>query len=364
MRRYLILVPGTFLSSDGKTAHGVIRYSRDAVVAVVDPDLAGKSVREVFPHLNCDAPIVGSVRDGLRYEPSALLVGTAPMGGRLPPGWRKEIRTALRAGLEVVSGLHQFLSEDAELSSEAAAHGARIFDVRKVPEVPLFSGAAYQIAAPILLTVGNECAVGKMTASLEIAAAAVRKGRRATFVPTGQTGIMIAGWGIAVDRVIADFAAGAAEQLVLQAARENPELIVVEGQGAINNPAYGSVTLSLLLGAAPDALLLCCNPQLTNIESLDIPVLSYESLIGIYEAICATVKPARVLGIALNTGGMTEAQALAEIERARDETGLPADDVVRFGADALYSAIDPGLRKHEPLAVTPSPRSRTLRETQ
>jgi uncharacterized NAD-dependent epimerase/dehydratase family protein len=354
MRRYLILVPGTFLSSDGKTAHGVIRYSRDTVVAVVDPDVAGKSVREVLPHLNCDAPIVASVRDGLGYEPTALLIGTAPMGGRLPPDWREEIRTALRAGLEVVSGLHQFLSEDAELSAEAAAHHATIFDVRRVPEVPLFSGAAYQIAAPILLTVGNECAVGKMTVSLEIAAAARKGGKRAVFVPTGQTGIMIAGWGIAVDRVISDFASGAAEQLVLEVAREDPDLIVVEGQGAINNPAYGSVTLSLLFGTAPDALLLCCNPQLTTMESFDIPVLSYRQLIRIYEATCATVKPARVAGIALNTGGMTEIRAIAEIERARAETGLPADDVVRFGANALYEAIEPGLRKHESLAVTPA----------
>ena len=133
--------------------------------------------------------------------------------------------------------------------------------MREPPEVPLFSGDAYDVSAPILLTVGNDCAVGKMSVSLELVAAACDAGTRARFVPTGQTGILIAGWGISVDRVIADFAPGAAEQLVLYAAHEGAELIVVEGQGAINHPAYAPVTLALMTGCAPDGLILVCDPQ-------------------------------------------------------------------------------------------------------
>jgi len=346
MRRYVILVPGVFLSEHAKTAHGVIRYSSDTTVAVVDPDLAGRSVRDVLPRLGSDAPIVASVEQALHYAPTSLLVGTAPMGGQLPLQWRAEISVAIRAGLEIVSGLHEFLSEDPEFAAEAIEYGAKLVDVRKVPQVPVFSGAAYRVAAPILLTVGNNCSVGKMTVSLELVAAAAKRGKNARFVPTGQTGIMIAGWGISVDRVISDFAAGAAEQLVLQAAQSNPDLIVVEGQGAINHAAYASVTLALLFGAAPDALLLVCNPLLKSIDPYGTPVLAYSELIRMHEAICAMVKPAKVLGIALNTGGLSDADALREIERAKSETGLPADDVVRFGALALYDAIAPGLQKH------------------
>jgi uncharacterized NAD-dependent epimerase/dehydratase family protein len=178
-----------------------------------------------------------------------------------------------------------------------------------------------------------------MTVALELVAAACASGRNARFVPTGQTGIVIAGWGISVDRVIADFAAGAAEQLVLYAAHEGADLIVVEGQGAINHPAYAPVTLALMTGCAPDALVL----------------LGYKDLIAVHEALLETVKPAPVIGIALNTRGLGERQARAEIARARDETQLPADDVVRFGADGFYSQISARIVKRPPLGARPQP---------
>ncbi|HEY8298810.1 MAG TPA: DUF1611 domain-containing protein [Candidatus Baltobacteraceae bacterium] len=350
MRRYLILAPGQF-ADNAKTAHGVIRYGSDRTVAVVDPMHAGKRVRDVLPHLPSEAPIVASVSDGLAFAPTALLIGTAPKGGALPQSWRDEVLTALRAGLEVVSGLHDMLGNDPEFAAAARASGAAIWDVREPPEVPLFSGAAYDIAPPVLLAVGSDCAVGKMTVMLELARAAGDRGKRAEFVPTGQTGIMIAGWGISVDRVISDFAAGAAEQLVLQAAAREPDAIFVEGQGGINHPAYAPVTLALMFGAAPDALVLVCDVKRTAIETYGTPILRYAALIDIYERILATVKPANVAGLALNTYGLSDERARAEIERARAETGLPVDDVVRFGPHALYDAIVPKLHKRPPLAA-------------
>ena len=224
--------------------------------------------------------------------------------------------------------------------------------MREPPDVPLFSGDAYDVSAPVLLTIGNDCAVGKMSVSLELVAAACDAGVRARFVPTGQTGILIAGWGISVDRVIADFAPGAAEQLVLYAAHEGAELIVVEGQGAINHPAYAPVTLALMTGCAPDGLILVCDPQRVTIESYPTPILDYAELIALHEALLAAVKPAPVIGIALNTRGMSDAQAREAIERARSETGLPADDVVRFGGARLYNEVRPSIVKRAPRTST------------
>lgn len=343
-RRYAVLALDRF-ATDAKTAHGVIRYGADDVVAVIDPASAGRRIRDVLPYLKSDAPVVGSVEESLRYSPTALLIGTAPKGGGLPPAWRSAVLEAIAARLEIVSGLHEQLDRDPEFRSAARAAGTTIWDVREPPEVPLFCGDVYGIDAPVLLTIGNDCAVGKMTVSLELVRAANAAGKNARFVPTGQTGVLIAGWGISVDRVISDFAAGAAEQLVLYAAREGADCIVVEGQGAINHPAYAPVTLALMTGSAPDALVLVCDPRRTHIETYPTPTLRYRESIAIHEALLATVKPAKVIGIALNTQGLAEREARAEVERAAEESGLPAADLVRFGADGFYAAIAPQIVK-------------------
>jgi len=344
-RRYLVLAPHLFATRNAKTAHGVIAYSTDITVAVVDPDHAGKRVRDVVHYLDSDAPIVATVAEGLAFGPTSLLVGTAPPGGALPPEWRAEVSAAIRAKLEIVSGLHDFLGEDVEFRGLADEHDTRIWDLRLPPAAPLFSGAAYDIAAKILLTVGSDCAVGKMTASLELTRAARERNVDAVFVPTGQTGIAIAGWGTSIDRVIADFAPGATEQLVLEGERRARDLLVVEGQGGINHPAYAPVTLALLFGSAPDALVLVHLVTRTEIEGYGIPVLSYRDLIRTYEGLCATVKPARVVGIALNTLGLSDDEARAAIADAREQTHLPVDDLVRFGPHAFYDAIAPAIQK-------------------
>ena len=344
-RRYLVLAPHLFATRSAKTAHGVIAYSTDITVAVVDPDHAGKRVRDVVHYLDSDAPIVATVAEGLAFGPTSLLVGTAPPGGALPLEWRAEVSAAIRAKLEIVSGLHDFLGEDVEFRGLADEHDTRIWDLRLPPAAPLFSGAAYDIAAKILLTVGSDCAVGKMTASLELTRAARERNADAVFVPTGQTGIAIAGWGTSIDRVIADFAPGATEQLVLEGERRARDLLVVEGQGGINHPAYAPVTLALLYGSAPDALVLVHLVTRTEIEGYGIPVLSYRDLIRTYEGLCATLKPARVVGIALNTLGLSDDEARAAIVDAREQTHLPVDDLVRFGPHAFYDAIAPAIQK-------------------
>jgi uncharacterized NAD-dependent epimerase/dehydratase family protein len=347
-RRYVAFAPGAFGSRAAKTAHGVIAYSRDVTVAVVDPEHAGKRVRDVVPYLDSDAPIVATVRESLAYGPTSLLIGIAPPGGLLPPAYRAEIAVALQARLEIVNGLHAFLAEDAEFRALADAHDSRIWDLRMPPAAPLFSGAAYDVPSRIVLTVGSDCAVGKMTAALELTRAARAAGVAAEFVPTGQTGIAIAGWGTSIDRVIADFASGAAEQLVLEGDRRcgaRDGLLFVEGQGGIAHPGYAPVTLALLYGCAPDALVLVHLVTRRTADGYDIPLPGYRSLIRTYEGLCANVKPARVVGIALNTSGLDEAAATAALADAREQTGLPCDDLVRFGPTALYAAIASRLEK-------------------
>jgi uncharacterized NAD-dependent epimerase/dehydratase family protein len=347
-RRYVVFAPGAFATRSAKTAHGVIAYGRDRTVAVVDPDHAGQRVRDVVGYLDSDAPIVATVDEALAFAPTALLIGIAPPGGQLPPAYRTEIAIAIRARLEIVSGLHTLLGEDADLRALADAHDARIWDLRLPPAAPLFSGAAYDVGSRVVLTVGSDCAVGKMTAALELTRAANDAGDAAEFVATGQTGIAIAGWGTAIDRVIADFATGAAEQLVLEGDRRigaRNGLLFVEGQGGISHPAYAPVTLALLYGCAPDALVLVHLATRTSIDGFDLPLLGYRELIRTYEGLCAGVKPARVVAIALNTHGLDEHAARAAIDDARAQTGLPCDDVVRFGPAALYAAFAPQVAK-------------------
>jgi uncharacterized NAD-dependent epimerase/dehydratase family protein len=352
-RRYAILAHGQFGSRSGKTAHGVIAYSDEPTVAVIDRSQSGQAVRDVLPALACDAPIVSSLADALPYDPTALLIGIAPPGGDVPPEWRAEIVAALEAGLDVVNGLHVPFGQDQGFLGAASRGGARIWDVRESPpEIPIFSGAAWDIPAQVLLTVGSDCAVGKMTVALELTRAARVTQRNAGFVPTGQTGIMIAGWGIAIDRVIADFAPGAVEQLVVQGAR-NHDLLIVEGQGSINHPAYGPVTLALLYGSAPDALLLVHQLPQTEIEGFGTPILHYRELIAAYESLCASVKPARVIGIALNTSAVDDVTARRAIADASAQTGLPCDDVVRYGPEALWSSLAPQLASGKTKALRP-----------
>jgi uncharacterized NAD-dependent epimerase/dehydratase family protein len=338
-RRYAILAPGSFASRSAKTAHGVISYGSDLTVVVIDPDHSGKRVRDVVPYLDSDVPIVASLAEALAFSPNALLVGVAPAGGALPESWRAAIEEAVAAGLEVVSGLHQFLGDDATISAAANRSGCKIWDLRTPPAPRLFDGSAQTVRARVILTVGSDCAVGKMTAALELVRAARARGRDARFLATGQTGIAIMGTGVPVDRTISDFTSGSVEELVL--ANADAELLFVEGQGGINHPAFAAVTLGLLYGAAPDALVLVHLATRSHIEGFGTPLLSLPRLVALYEALCATVKPAPVAGIALNTFGLDDLAAAAAIERASQETQLPCDDVVRYGPDALYDAMAP-----------------------
>ena len=248
----------------------------------------------------------------------------------------------------MIAGLHAFLADDPELAAAAARSGARLHDVRRpIVSRRVAARRTTRVPALVVLTVGSDCNVGKMTTALELQQGLLRRQVRASFVATGQTGILVADRGLPVDAVPADFVAGEIEHQVLEAARE-ADVVVVEGQGALHHPGYSGVTLGLLHGTAPKAMILCHQagrenvrrPGATDDEARSEPVIPpLPTLIDAYERAAAWVHPSRVIGIALNTWGLSEAEARRAVLRAAEETNVPATDPVRFGADPLVEAV-------------------------
>jgi uncharacterized NAD-dependent epimerase/dehydratase family protein len=332
--KLLILAEG--FSGDphyGKTARGVLAYGERPVVALVDSGRAGETQGGV--------PVVGSVAEGLDLGPTTALVGVATQGGRFPPAWRALLREAIEGGLHVENGLHEFVAGDEELAPLAAARGVELRDLRRPPAgLSTPTGVNLELPVSTVLTVGSDCAIGKMTVSLELDRAARARGLASRFVPTGQTGIAIAGWGIAVDAVVSDFLAGAAERLVVEGHERGGALLQVEGQGSLIHPAYSGVTLGLLHGSAPHALVLCHMAGEREIEGYPgHPLLPLPELVELHERMSLRARPARVAAIALNTRLLDDEAARSAVEAAADETGLPVDDPVRYGPDRLLEAV-------------------------
>lgn len=336
--RLAIYAEGELTKGKAKTAEGVLRYAKNPVVCVVDSKEAGKIVGDITWISDSQVPIVGSIKESLSHKPDALLIGVAWSGGKLPPAWRADIMEAIKSGMDVINGLHDFLSEDEEIAQLAAQHGRKLIDVRRPPEsLPIGTGKAIDTPACTVLTVGSDCSTGKMTVSLELDALAKARGYKSQFVATGQTGIMIHGRGIPLDRVIGDFMAGAVEELVVEAGRDN-EFVFIEGQGSIVNASFSGVTLSLLHGSCPKAMILCHKPTRSE-DTAGFKLWSLAKLIPLYEQLAACMRPSKVVGIALNTYGMDDKAAAKAIADAEAETGLPATDPVRFGSEKLFDAI-------------------------
>jgi uncharacterized NAD-dependent epimerase/dehydratase family protein len=338
-RRFLILAEGSFGPQSSKTANACIRYAPSEVVGVLDAQCPAGTVQDVLGFGGA-IPVVRTFADGMALEPNALLIGIAPAGGRFPDAWRTIVLDALRAGLDVWSGLHTLLGHDNEFAAVAAAHGARIHDLRKAPaDLDVSHGRVRDVAATVVLTVGTDCNIGKMTAQLQLRDAVAARGHRVAFGATGQTGILVEGRGIAVDAVVADFIAGAAERLTVEAA-EDADIVLVEGQGSLIHPAYSGVTLGLIHGSLPHAMVLCAQPTRTTIDGypwVQIPPLP--DVIGMHEAMTDALRPAKVIAIALNTFDMGDDESRAEIARIGAETGLPVTDPVRFDPAPIADAI-------------------------
>jgi uncharacterized NAD-dependent epimerase/dehydratase family protein len=344
MRRIAILAEGAFEWHYGKTATGVIRYGKDTVVAVIDSTKAGQDVSHALnAPLGEGIPVVRDIHEALSYQPDSLLIGIAPMGGALPEAWRWQLLTAIHAGLDIISGLHVFLSDDPELRQAAEQNGTTIWDVRRPPDrtrVALYT--AHRPGSHTVLMVGSDCATGKMTVALELDREANRRGLNSTFMATGQTGIMISGNGLPADRIISDFVAGMVEEMVLDLSNQH-DWVFVEGQGALNHPGYSPVTLGLIHGAMPDAMIFSHLAGSKTIEGYaHCPLPPLPQLVQLNEQMVNVIRPERpckVVGLALMTIHLSEQEAHDAIKQIEDETGLPTTDVVRFGAGKLMDAL-------------------------
>ena len=337
----IVLAEGEFGERGGKTANGVVMHSKVFDVrAVVDSETVGSTVADILAKADApDIPIVKSFEDAIKEAPKAeaLVIGVAPAGGKLPDAWTEDIEKAIHAGCDIVSGLHVFLSDDEYWSSLANKHHVRIFDVRKPPadeELHVGDGSVDEIDAKIVLTLGTDCAVGKRTTTFELYEAACKSGWSAGWVATGQTGIMVgAHEGIVVDRVPADFTNGVVEDMVKAVARDH-DIVFVEGQASLTHRAYSSVTLAILHGAWPDAVVLADEPdrtQRTHFERFSVDGIKKEKRI-IEELSDATVA-------AISTWGDPN------VERKQHE--LPAANIYEEnGPNELLEAVENALGVH------------------
>lgn len=335
-RNAVLLADGVASVLTAKTAYSLLKYRPDEVVAVLDRSRAGQRAEEFFG-VGGNTPIVASLDEA--PGANTLTIGVAPPGGRLPEAWRAMVLEALGRGMQIVSGLHQFLGDDPEFAAAAQESGATIYDVRKNDSRQLARAEALSDTPLRVLTVGNDCSVGKMLTALELTNALRRREIDAKFVATGQTGIMVEGDGCPVDCVVSDFVNGAVEQMIL--ANRDRQVLIIEGQATISHPAYSCVSAGLLHGSAPHGLVMVVEVGRETAYGLDhIPLVPLQKLIPAYESLAALRGPAaKVIAIAMNSRRVGDAEADAERERLRSEFGVPVCDPIRHGCDDLVAAV-------------------------
>jgi len=326
---YLLLIGDTDNPINTKTAFGLRDWVPDAclgqlrfVDGAVDIGLAELSLRE-------------AVARGAK----TLVIGIAPPGGQLPISWHAVLIDALEAGLDLAGGLHQRLNGISEIAICAKRLGRRIHDVRHCDTVfPV--GTGIPRSGLRLLTVGTDCVVGKKYTALAIAKEMANRGRRVDFRATGQTGILISGRGIAVDAVVSDFLSGAAE--ALSPANVADHWDIIEGQGSLFHPGYAAVTLGLVHGSQPDALVLCHDLARKALASFShVPIVSLEHAISAYLSAAHLTNPrARFVGVALNTSSLSTGAAREILKRTSDHLELPCVDPIRTGVESIVSALE------------------------
>lgn len=338
--RIAIFMHNGLKGAKGKTGISMLRYSAHKIVAVIDETAAGESVL-ALTGIDRAVPIVPSVEAALALNPTVLAIGLAPSGGKLPEPWYEEIKQAVKAGLSVMNGLHTQMNEDAEITDNIQP-GRWVWDVRREPEdLVVGGGRARLLGCDRILTVGTDMAVGKMSTSIELNRAAKAKGLRSKLIATGQTGLMLGEDGVALDAVRVDYASGAVEQCLLRYGDDH-DILWVEGQGSLLNPA-STATLPLIRGAQPTHLILVHKANLSHLQHFsDFAIPPLSEVVKLYESVATaggTFAPVKVVGIALNTFGLSEEDAVGAIASTSQETGLPCTDVVRFGGEPLLDCI-------------------------
>lgn len=325
---YLLFLGASRSLTDCKTAAGLRDWCREEVTGQMR--LPGGTVDLGLPWY--------SPAEGFAAGARSFVVGVAPVGGGIPAEWWPPLREAATAGLDIVSGMHMRLAAVPGLADAAAVRGVRLLDVRHSDRSFTAASGARRPGRRVL-TVGTDCALGKKYTALALTRALHTLGIAATFRATGQTGIMIAGAGVAIDAVVADFIAGAAEWL--SPANDPAHWDVIEGQGALFHPAYAGVTLGLLHGSQPDALVLCHDPTRASIDGYpDFPIPTLADAMRQYlTAARVTNAEARFVGVSLNTSTLSAEERRRTMDAVAGELGLPVVDPMLDGADAIARTI-------------------------
>jgi len=346
-RRAAILAHDRFGPFTSKTAIALIRYGHDRVVAVIDRSKQEADASEYIGGPGEGIPVVPSMADALAHRPQVLYYGIAPEGGGLPDHDRAEVYEALKAGVDVVCGMHVFLEDDPVLAKAARGSGARIWDVRRPPRRRrLVSGDGLFVEPPVVYVSGTDCSTGKMTVAVELAREVRRRGMRAAFVASGQSGMMIGcDAGACIDAIPGDFMAGEVEALVLEAAAKRPDIIFVEGQASLQHPAYGAVALALLEGSFPRAVVMCHHPGRTHFKAFRegerfhprLPPISKE--IALTEQLLEGTTGGRVVAIAVMATEEDPDEEARSEAMLRSRVGLPVADVLKDGPGPLLDAV-------------------------
>lgn len=353
MKKAIVYCEGGFNTPNGKTAHGLVRFTeRYIVLCVIDSHYAGKDAREVLDGKEGHIPVVANLKEALAYAKSKggadnFVIGLAPDGGRLPAEAKEVVKEALNHGLNVDSGLHDFLSDDTMLNMIAEEKGVRIRDIRKPPErkdLHFFSGKIEEVKCLKLAVLGTDSAIGKRTTAWIIVHGLRKAGHKAELIGTGQTAWMQgAKYSIVLDSLINDFVSGEIEHAVHEAwTHEHPDAIVLEGQGSLMNPAYPG-GFELLAAGRPDYVILQHAP--TRVEYDGFPGYPLHPLDEQIKAI-EFISHKKVIAITVNHEGLESKDIPAACQKITQETGLPAFDVLQDGPEGLINVILPFLEKH------------------
>lgn len=337
MSRFVVLAINSFNHIENKTGNMLIRYMQDEVVAIIDPEKKGLTSNDVI-QIGGDIPVVGSFNDAKKYNPDHLVIGNAPQGGIVSNQMLIEIKEAIRNGINIVSGMHEFLSEDTHLKKLAEKSGSKIIDLRRPPNPPSFSKGSWQKRnIPVLLVVGTDCDTGKMTTAWEIKTRLSDLNKKVKFIGTGQTGILLSD-GIAIDAVISDFMSGEIENLIDTKVENDTDLIIVEGQGALSNYAYSGVTLGLMHGCMPDYLIMTHDPSRSK-DVMGHKIPDIKELMQLHIDLMSPFKRSSFIGINLLTFEMGESIAKNTINEFESLYKLPTTDLIRFGDSNLIKSI-------------------------
>jgi uncharacterized NAD-dependent epimerase/dehydratase family protein len=355
----VVYCEANFGATDGKTANGLVRHSEKyEIVGVIDSESAGRDAGEVLGDGPAGIPVctdLDAVTALVGRVPDVFIFGMAPSSGMLSPDERTVMLGAISRGMHLVNGLHEFLNDDAEFVAAAIAHGVTIHDVRRPREkkdLRMFSGRIETVTCPRIAVLGTDSAIGKRTTATVLTAALNARGIRATMVGTGQTGLIQgARYGVALDAIPCQFCSGEMEAAVVEAFEgDDPQVIIVEGQGALSHPAYLSSTF-ILRGSRPQAVILQHAPARTRLGDFGAhPMPTPASEINLIQTFAKT----KVIGLTINHENMTDAEVTTAIARYESELGIPATDALTRSPDRLVDMVLAAFPELEPDLIASS----------